>query len=131
MNLITANIKWILLVSGALTATMLYAAIDPQAAMMTSFGATLEGPLAEIIVRSWGLMVTLIGAMIILSAFRPKYRRLVMSAAAIGKAFLITMIIIQGGAIMTAAMPVVVFDALVVLIFAAYVLTGRANNPDA
>ena len=131
MKLITANIKWILLISGALTSTMLYAAIDPQGAMMSTFGASLDGPLAEIIVRSWGLMVTLIGAMLILAAFRPKYRRMVMSAAAIGKAFLITLIIIQGGAIMSAAMPVVVFDGLVVLIFAAYVLTGQANDSDA
>jgi uncharacterized membrane protein YozB (DUF420 family) len=130
MTLITSNIKWILIIAGALTATMAYAAIAPQGAMMSSFGATLEGPLANIIVRSWGLMVTLIGAMLILSAFRPKYRRLVMSAAAIGKLFLVALIVIEGGAIMTAALPVVIFDGLVVLIFAAYVLGGHANNPE-
>jgi uncharacterized membrane protein YozB (DUF420 family) len=125
MTLITANIKWILIITGAVTMTMLYAAIAPQAAMMQSFGATLEGPLAEVIVRSWGMMVTLIGAMLILSAFRPKYRRMMMTAAAFGKAFLIIMILIQGGAIMAASMPVVIFDGLVVLIYAAYVLTGN------
>ena len=130
MTLITSNIKWILIIVGALTATMAYAAIAPQGAMMSSFGATLEGPLANIIVRSWGLMVTLIGAILILSAFRPKYRRLVMSAAAIGKLFLVALIVIEGGAIMTAALPVVIFDGLVVLIFAAFVLGGHANKPE-
>jgi uncharacterized membrane protein YozB (DUF420 family) len=130
MSLITAHIKWILIISGALTATMAYAAIDPQAAMMTSFGASLDGPLGNLIVRSWGMMVTLVGAMLILSAFRPKYRRLVMTAAAIGKLFLVALIVIEGGAIMTAALPVVIFDGLVVLIFATYVLGGHADNPE-
>ena len=48
MNLIVANIKWIMLLSGALTCTMIYAAIEPLAALRSSFGETLEGPLAEI-----------------------------------------------------------------------------------
>ena len=33
MNWIVSNMKWIMLVSGALTCTMLYAAIAPQAAL--------------------------------------------------------------------------------------------------
>jgi len=45
--------KWIMLVSGILTSTMLYAAVAPQAALRSTFGETLQGPLAEIIVRNW------------------------------------------------------------------------------
>lgn len=59
MNVIAANIRWIMLVSGALTCTMLYAAIAPQAALRSSFGETLEGPLAEIVVRNWGALIGL------------------------------------------------------------------------
>ena len=33
MNWIVGNIKWIMLVSGALTSTMVYAAVAPQAAL--------------------------------------------------------------------------------------------------
>lgn len=33
MNVIAGNIRWIMLVSGALTCTMLYAAIAPQSAL--------------------------------------------------------------------------------------------------
>ena len=44
-----------MLVSGALTATMLYAAIAPRAALRATFGETLEGPLSEILVHNWGL----------------------------------------------------------------------------
>src|SRR5262249_8429967 len=38
MRWIPANIRWIMLVSGALTCTMLYAAIAPQAALQSTFG---------------------------------------------------------------------------------------------
>ena len=58
MNWIVTRIKWIMLVSGALTCTMIYAAIAPQAALRSTFGETLEGPLAEIIVRNWAVLIT-------------------------------------------------------------------------
>ena len=38
--------KWIMLVSGLLTCTMLYAAIDPRAAMASTFGESIENPAA-------------------------------------------------------------------------------------
>lgn len=59
MNAVTKNMKWIMLVSGVLTCTMIYAAIDPRAAVLSMFGETLEGPLAEIMVRNWGVLVAL------------------------------------------------------------------------
>lgn len=65
MNIVAANIKWIMLVSGVLTCTMAYAAIAPQAALHATFGETLEGPLADIVVRNWGALITLVGAMLV------------------------------------------------------------------
>ena len=49
MNWIIGNIEGIMIGSGLLTATMLYAMIAPQAALRSTFGETLEGPLAEIV----------------------------------------------------------------------------------
>jgi len=40
MNWISANIKWIMLVSGVLTSTMVYAALAPEAALQSNFGET-------------------------------------------------------------------------------------------
>ena len=60
-----ASIKWIMLVSGALTCTMIYAAIAPQAMLRSTFGESLEGPLAELVVRNWGALIFLVGAMLI------------------------------------------------------------------
>ena len=54
MTFIARHIKWVMLVSGALTCTMAYAAIAPQAALRSTFGTTLEGPVADIVVRNWG-----------------------------------------------------------------------------
>ena len=53
MRLSDTHIKWIMLVSGALTCTMAYAFIAPQAALMSTFGAALEGPVANVVVRNW------------------------------------------------------------------------------
>jgi len=65
MTWIVANIKWLMLVSGALTCTMMYAAIAPQAALRSNFGVALEGPVSEIVVRNWGALIGLVGAMLI------------------------------------------------------------------
>ena len=65
MRLSDTHIKWIMLVSGALTCTMIYAFIAPQAALTSTFGAALEGPVANVVVRNWGALITLVGAMLI------------------------------------------------------------------
>jgi hypothetical protein len=72
-------VKWAPLVAGVLTLTMVYAAIAPQAAVRSTFGETLEGPVAEIIIRNWGALIALIaliGAMLIYAAFDPAVRPL-------------------------------------------------------
>ena len=50
---IVSSMKWIMLLSGVLTSTMIYAAIAPDAALQSTFGETLTGPLAQIVVRNW------------------------------------------------------------------------------
>jgi cbb3-type cytochrome oxidase subunit 1 len=71
MNWIVTNIKWIMVISGVLTSTMVYAAIDPDAALQSNFGETLDGPLARMIVRNWGALIAMVGAMLIYGAFKP------------------------------------------------------------
>jgi len=66
---IVASMKWIMPVSGALTCTMLYATIAPQAGLRGTFGDALHGPVAEIVVRNWGVLIGLMGAMLIYGAY--------------------------------------------------------------
>ena len=96
MNWIANNIKWIMLISGALTSTMIYAAIAPQAALHSTFGIGLEGPLAEIIVRNWGALITLVGTMLIYGAFKPVSRPLILVVAGTSKLIFISLVLIYG-----------------------------------
>ena len=82
---IVARIKWIMIVSGVLTATMIYAAIAPEASLQSTFGETLDEPLARIIVRNWGVLIALVGGMLIYAAFRPALRPMVLTVAALSK----------------------------------------------
>ena len=96
MNFIIAKIKWIMLVSGVLTCTMFYAAIAPQAALRGTFGETLQGPLAEIVVRNWGVLITLVGAMLIYGAYHAAVRPLVLTVAGLSKLVFIVLVLAQG-----------------------------------
>lgn len=126
MNWLVRSIKWIMLVTGLLTATMFYNAIAPHAALVKSFGQDLEGPLAELVVRNWGILVGLIGLMLIYGAFVPPARRLVLSVAALSKtAFILLMLTIGKAYLGQDIGAAVVIDSIEVLIFAAYLLSTR------
>ncbi len=125
MNIITKNIKWIMLISGVLTCTTIYAAIDPEAALMTTFGASISGPIAEIVVRNWGALVTLVGAMLIYGAFKPLHRSLVLVVASISKIVFIGLVLTIGNQYLGKAGFTIVFDSVVVIIFLVYLATTR------
>lgn len=128
MGWIVANIKWIMLVAGVLTCSMLYAAIAPQAALLSTFGVTLEGPLAEIIVRSWGLLIALVGGMLIYGAFNPPTRALVLVAACVSKLSFIGLILAYGRDFLghQAGLDIAV-DALMIGLFVSYLIGVRRS----
>ena len=126
MNFVAAYIKWIMLVSGALTCTMAYAAIAPDAALRSTFGETLEGPLADIIVRNWSVLITLVGGMLIYGAFNPAVRVLTLIVAGISKLVFIGLVLSHGGRYLghQAGIAIAV-DAAWVVLFAWYLLGHR------
>ncbi|HYF65462.1 MAG TPA: hypothetical protein VD886_21730, partial [Herpetosiphonaceae bacterium] len=125
MQWIIARIKWIMLVSGVLTCTMLYAAIAPQAALRATFGPTLEGPVAEIVVRNWGALIALVGALLIYGAFNPPSRRLVLAIAVISKLIFMLLVVTYGRAYLGKAGIALAVDLISVGLFAAYLFSGR------
>lgn len=127
MGIIVAQIKWIMLASGVLTCTMIYAAIAPQAALRGTFGEALDGPLAEIVVRNWGMLITLVGAMLIYGAYHAAVRPLVLAVAALSKLAFIVLVLAQGGRYLGQQAGVAIaLDALWVVLFALYfVAAGR------
>ena len=129
MASIVANMKWIMIVSGALTCTMIYAAIAPQAALQSTFGESLEGPLAEIVVRNWGVLIALIGAMLIYGAYRPASRTLILIVAGVSKLAFIGLVLGYGsGYLGQQAGFAILLDAVAIGLFAAYLLGMRSGQ---
>jgi hypothetical protein len=127
MGWIGGNIRWIMLASGVLTATMLYAAVAPEAALLSTFGETLDGPLAGIVVRNWGALIALVGAMLIYGAFDPPGRPLILIVAGASKAVFIVLVLSQGGRYLGQQAGIAVaIDSLMIALFAWYLLAARA-----
>jgi hypothetical protein len=126
MKWIVRPIKWIMLITGILTATIFYYAIAPDAALRADFGQGLEGPLAELIVRNWGVLVGLVGLMLIYGAFVPPARRLVLSVAALSKAAFVTLLFTVGHDYLGQRIGLALWvDSLEVLLFVTYLLSTR------
>ena len=129
MQAITANIKWIMLAAGALTCTMIYAAIATQAALRGTFGETLQGPLAEIVVRNWAVLITLIGAMLIYGAYQAAVRPLVLVVAGVSKLVFIALVLAQGSRYLGQQAGIAIaVDAVWVVLFALYLAGTRAAH---
>jgi hypothetical protein len=130
MHAIAHYIKPVMLVSGILTSTMVYAAIAPGAALRSTFGETLQGPLAEVLVRNWGLLIAVIGVMLIHGAFNASTRVMALLAGGISKVAFITLVLSNGGRFLAAgAGTAVVIDAVMVVLFAWYLIAARRAVP--
>jgi hypothetical protein len=118
-----------MLVSGALTCTMFYAAIAPQAALRSTFGETLEGSLAEIVVRNWGALIALVGAMLIYGAYDPPGRPLILTIAGVSKLIFIGLVLSYGKQYLGhQAGLAVAIDLVMVALFIVYLVSVRRSK---
>ena len=121
MTIPARSIRWVMLVSGVLTFTMIYAAIDPKAALASSFGESLEGPVANVVVRNWGGLIAIVGAMLVYGASRPAVRPLVLTVAAASTIFFVGLVLTSDRQFLGHQVGVaVVVDSAMVLAFLAY-----------
>jgi hypothetical protein len=127
MNLLRSNFKWIMLVAGVLTCTMAYAAIAPQAALLATFGEALDGPLADIVVRNWGALITLVGIMLIWGAFDPQVRTMALVVAGTSKLVFAGLVLSHGGRYLAQQAGIAIaIDLVWVVVFAWYLLGARS-----
>jgi hypothetical protein len=132
MNWIVARMKWIMIVSGVLTCSMLYTAIAPQAALRSTFGESLEGPLAEIVVRNWGALIAIVGAMLIYGAYHPPSRPPILTISGLGKLIFIALVLVYGRQYLgRQAGLVIVIDLIIVILFIGYLIGVRRSQSDA
>lgn len=115
----------IMVVSGILTLTMLYAAFAPEAAVQRFFSETPEGAFASVIVPNWGILIGLMGALLIYGAFHPPSRKLALVVAGASKIAFVALILSQGDRYMSGLGTAVVIDSVMIVMFAAYVIFGK------
>lgn len=76
MGLIARHFRWLMLVSGVLTATMFYGLFAPQETLQSMFGASFDGQLQSLVIRSWSALVGLMGVLLIYGALNARHRTL-------------------------------------------------------
>ena len=126
---IVRNIHRIMIVSGVLTLTMVYAVIAPDAALESSFGARLDGPVADVVVRNWGALIGLMGVMLIYAARRPPLRGMALAIAGASKLVFIALVASHGARFFDHQAGIAaVVDAVWVIVYAMYLLATRGTR---
>ena len=115
----------IMVVSGLLTLTMLYAAVSPVAASQSFFQETPEGAMASIVVPNWGVLIGLMGALLLYGAFHAPSRKLALVVAGASKIAFIAMILMQGDRYLSGLQTALIVDAVMVVLFAIYLVIGK------
>jgi hypothetical protein len=128
MNFIIKNIKWVMLVSGVLTATTFYGLFAPQAAVESMFGASFGGALETLIIRSWSSLVGLIGLVLIFGAFSESNRVFCISIAALSKVIFVSLVLIYGQVFLGSAAPAIIMDCLVIVLTLSFLVSVRVQR---
>lgn len=128
MNFVLGNFKWLMLVSGVLTASMFYGLFAPQAALESMFGVSFTGQLESIVIRSWSALVGLMGVILIYGALNEKHRAFCAAIAATSKAIFVTLVLVYGQAFLGKAAAAIIMDLLVISATLIFLLALRIKR---
>ena len=120
-----------MLVSGVLTFTMFYGLFAPQAALESMFGASFNGTLENIVIRSWSALVGLMGAILIYGFFSQRNRVFSISVAAFSKVVFVSLTLLYGQEFIDSIAPAIAMDCVVIVLSGAYLLAVRLQRPTA
>src|SRR5215470_12158478 len=119
--MLASSIGWILVVSGVITAgAALAALLFPHLFLRLGFG--VESPISPLVffVQHWGVLIFVVGALIVYSAYVPTVRAPVLAAAAIEK-FAIGLLTVFGPIKRTPALTAMaVGDSAFAVLYVAY-----------
>jgi hypothetical protein len=82
-------------------------------------------PLSEIIVRNWGALIALVGAMLIYGAFDVDSRPLILTVSSISKLVFIALVLIYGKSYLGQAGIAIGIDLSAIVLFLTYLLVTR------
>ena len=122
-------IRAVMLVSGLLTMTMISAALAPHHVLQSTFGASLDGPVAEIVVRNWGVLIALVGVMLAYGAFRPAVRALVLAVASASKLAFVLLLWIWARPMLGGPAGVVLASDVIQVVLLTGCLAATARKP--
>ena len=131
MDFIIKNIKWVMLVSGALTFTMFYGLFAPQAALESMFGVSFSGTLETIIVRSWCALVGLMGAILIYGALDEKSRVFFISVATVSKVIFVSLVMFYGQEFLGEVGPAIAMDCVTIALAVLFLVAVRSKRSTA
>ena len=133
MRVFIANFKWIMLICGLLTCTMLLGLFSPASSLQSNFGEALVTGPENLVVRGWSALIGLMGIMLIYGAFKPAVRNYSLIIAGINKIIFIGLILIFGRQYMEFGLgTAIVADTIMILLFAVYLFfSGDTNNKKA
>ena len=117
-----------MLVSGILTFTMFYGLFAPQAALESMFGASFNGTLENIIIRSWSALVGLIGTILIYEFFSQENRVFSISVAAFSKIVFVSLLLLYGQEFLGKAAPAIAIDCVVIILSGVYLFAVRMQR---
>ena len=123
MNFITKYFKWVMLVCGALTFTMIYGLIAPHAALESMFGASFDGALETIVVRSWSALVGLMGVVLIYGTYSEKNRIFSISIVAFSKVVFVSLVLLYGQEFIGRAGMAIIVDCIFIILSGFYLIT--------
>jgi len=125
MNFYITNFRWVMLVSGLLTCTMLIGLFLPATSLESNFGETIQGSLSQVIVRNWSALIGLMGIMLIYGAFVEAVRKFALIIAGISKAVFICLVLLYAPqALRFGAGTAVVADTLMIVLYAGYLIAS-------
>lgn len=128
MNFIIKNIKWVMLVSGLLTATTFYGLFAPQAILVSMFGMSFSGTLELMIVRSWSALVGLMGAMLIYGAFNAKNRVFAISVVTISKVIFVSLVLFYGQEFLDTVGLIIIMDCITIALSLFFLVAVRLKQ---
>ena len=115
-----------MLIAGLLTCSMIFAVFAPQAALISMFGEALTEPLAQVVVRSWGFLIFLMGVLLIYGAFKPVYRNLCLVIVSLSKIGFISTILIFGAQYIEKSAVTLILDSILIALFAFYLVKVKS-----
>lgn len=124
MRWIVQNIDWVLIVSGLLTCSMISMALAPRFAMRSTFGEVAEGPVANLIARSWGAMIFASGLMLIYAAWHAEARLPILLFSIVGKLGFVALVLAEPRFRRPSALIAALGDVVIVALLSWYLVAA-------